>query len=168
MGAIGEQVVDFRLMDLAVTVHAAVALLESEKGPGDVEVDEAVGLVVEVDAFGGDVRGDHEADRAVGGTESFDGVLLFDVAEATVEDTDLVGLQFEGEREVGFQKLQGVDALGEDDEAVAFVVRVPADGFFGFLREQGKEVLVFRKVLGGDFGEGFEEGFQFADVGADF
>lgn len=125
-------------------------------------------MVVEVDALGGDVGGNHQPDGAIGGTEDLDDVLLLDVAEATVDDADLVFLELESEQEVALEELQGVDALGEDDEAVAFVVRVPVDGFCGFLREQGKEVLVFRKVFGGDFRKGFEEGFQLADVGGDF
>ena len=56
IGALGQQVDDYGRGGLAVAVHPAVALLEDHQGPGQVEVDQAVALVVEVDALGGDIR----------------------------------------------------------------------------------------------------------------
>lgn len=53
-----DEVADLGWVELAVAVDAAVALLQGDERPGQVEVDEVVALLVEVDAFGGDVRGD--------------------------------------------------------------------------------------------------------------
>ena len=54
---------DPRRVLLAVAVDAAVALLDADQAPRDVEVDQLVALRVQVDAFGGDVAGDQHADR---------------------------------------------------------------------------------------------------------
>ena len=59
-----EQRGDLRCVLLAVAVDAAVALLDADERPRDVEVDEVVALAVQVDALGGDVAGDEDADRA--------------------------------------------------------------------------------------------------------
>ena len=55
---------DPRAVLLAVAVDAAVALLDADQAPRDVEVDQVVALQVQVDALGGDVAGDQDPDRA--------------------------------------------------------------------------------------------------------
>ncbi|MCY1505455.1 hypothetical protein D9M68_396720 [compost metagenome] len=57
----GEQVGDLGRAGLAVAVDPAIALLEHHQRPGDIEVDQAVRLIVQVKTFGGDIRSDQQA-----------------------------------------------------------------------------------------------------------
>ena len=58
-----EQGGDLGRVLLAVAVDAAVALLDADQAPRNVEVDQFVALGVQVDAFGRDVARDQHADR---------------------------------------------------------------------------------------------------------
>ena len=71
-------------MTLPVSVDAAIALLDPDQTPRDVEVNEFVALLVQVDSLAGDVTGDQYADGRVRLLEGFDDLLLFGVAQATV------------------------------------------------------------------------------------
>ena len=53
---------DLRRVPLAVAVDAAVALLDPDQAPRDVEVDQLMALRVQVDAFGGEIAGDEDPD----------------------------------------------------------------------------------------------------------
>ena len=54
---------DLRRVPLLVAVDAAVALLDPDQAPRDVEVDQLMALGVQVHALGGQVAGDEHADR---------------------------------------------------------------------------------------------------------
>ncbi|EGG27494.1 hypothetical protein PA08_0761 [Cutibacterium modestum P08] len=106
---------DLRGVTLAVSVDAAIALLNADEAPGDVEVDEFVALLVQVDALAGDVTGDQHADGGVRLFEGLDDLLLFGVAEATVQHRDLVGGEGQVVDETITQPVQGGDSLSEDN-----------------------------------------------------
>ena len=78
------------LVDLAVAVDAAVALLDADQRPGQVVVDQVVALPVHVHALGGDVAGEQDADRRVGEREALDDLLLPGVGKPAVHELDLV------------------------------------------------------------------------------
>lgn len=73
-----------------VAVDASIALLKRQQRTRYVEVDEAVGLLMEIDVVGGDVGSDEKSDGRVGGTKNLDYLLLIHVGQAAVEDFDLV------------------------------------------------------------------------------
>ena len=101
---------------LPVAVDAPVALLEADKGPGDVVVHEQVALLVQVEALGGHVRGQEHPDRgtllAEGLHSGLDGV----VGLAGVEGADRVLGHVQAAGELARQHLNGVNAFGEDDD----------------------------------------------------
>jgi hypothetical protein len=79
---------------LAVAVDAAVALLQAVGVPGDLVVDEAVAVALEVDAFAGGVGGEQDADGRVLGVElesGFDALAVIGVLRA-VEEFQAVAL----------------------------------------------------------------------------
>ena len=82
---------DLRRVPLAVSVDAAVALLDPDQGPRDVVVDELVALLVQVHALAGQVAGDEHADGRRGLLEALDDVLLLVVGQAAVQDDRLLG-----------------------------------------------------------------------------
>ena len=88
VGGDREEVVDLRLAGLAVAVDPAVALLQGDQRPGDVEVDQAVAVVVEVDPLGGRVRGEEHPDSALAAAKVLDHRLLRGVVEAAREHAD--------------------------------------------------------------------------------
>ena len=55
MKTLGQEVMELRLDFLPVTVNTAVALLEREERPRDVEVNHPVAQVMEVDTLGRDI-----------------------------------------------------------------------------------------------------------------
>ena len=63
-------------LPLAVPVDPAVALLDPDQAPRDVEVDQLVALGVQVDTFGGEVAGDQNPNRRGGLLEAVDDSLL--------------------------------------------------------------------------------------------
>lgn len=79
------EVEDGDVARLAVAVEAAVALFEAGRVPGDFVVEDVAGGRLEVEAFGGGVGGEQDADRVVGLVErGLDAVALGGV-EAAVE-----------------------------------------------------------------------------------
>ena len=134
---------------LAVAVDAAVALLEDHERPGDVEVDHPVAEEVEVDALRGHVGGDEEPNRGLFLAEVLDDPLLLDVGQAAVEHLDLFSLQAEVRRQVLFEELQGLDALGEDDQPVPGSLPVQPKPCW-LVPDELQELLVLAEVAGRD------------------
>ena len=95
VGALRDQVRDLRCGCLSVAVDPPVALLENHQGPRHVEMDQSVALVVQVDAFRGNIRTDQQADRTLRVAEVLDNALLVNVAHPAVERLDLAGLELE-------------------------------------------------------------------------
>ena len=95
LGEVQEQGGDLRGRALAVAVDAAVALLDPDQGPRDVEVDQLMALGVQVHALRGDVAGDQHADRRGALLERLHHALLLDVGQAAVEHRDLVVLELQ-------------------------------------------------------------------------
>ena len=79
---------DLWRVGLPVAVDAAVALLDADERPRDVEVDEVVAQGVQVHALGGDIAGDKHAQWGVGALEGVDQVHLFLVRQAAVHHLD--------------------------------------------------------------------------------
>src|SRR5699024_9171636 len=119
---------------LAVSVDPAVALLDADQRPGQVVVDELVALLMQIDAFGGDVTGEEKAHRIVAQTELLDDPLLFvltggfpvhDLDGAavgqpalglTLSFVDLPGCEAEHLRNGPSEPWECGDAFGEDDD----------------------------------------------------
>ena len=102
MLALGKQVIELRLLFLAVAVNATVALLEGEQRPRDVEVNHPMAEVVQVDALGSDIGRDEQAQRRGFVAEGFDDGLLVHVGHAAVKGRDLVGAQSEVQGQIFF------------------------------------------------------------------
>ena len=103
-------------------------------------MDQAVGLVMQVDALGGHVGAKQHPEFRLRVAELFHDLLLILVAHAAVELGDLWFSKFEVAAELLFQKIESVDAFGEDDQAVAGVALLPGERFTG---EQIKQRPVF-------------------------
>ena len=154
----GYEVDDVRRPLLPVAVHPAVALLENHQRPRHVEVNEPVALVVQVDPLRRDVGADQQAQRARRVAEVLDHALLIHVAQAAVEDLDLVGREPQVLREPIAQPLQRLDALGEDDQPVSRVARVPVERLLVADRREQRPVL--RVVVRPDRCEGLAQDLQ--------
>ena len=160
IGALGHQVDDPRRGGLAVAIHPAVSLLEDHQRPGQVEVNQAVALVMQVDALGGDIRADQEPHRALSVPEVLHDTLLFDVAHAAVEGLHLTGLEREIRGELRLQPVQGRNAFGEDDETVGRVVGFPDERLV--VANRGEQRLVLGVGRGDD---PFERGPELMQAG---
>ncbi len=112
-----QQVVNLRLVLLAIPVDAPVALLERNERPRDVEVHHAVTEVVQVDALGGSVRSEQDPNLAGLRPKLLHQVLLLRVVEAAVEHGHRVGSEALRFAELFPQHLEGGNALGEDHHA---------------------------------------------------
>ena len=77
--ALGQQINDLGITTLPISVHPSVALREDHEGPGDVEVDEPVALMVEIDAFGRHVGSQEEPEWRGLVAEVLDDILLVGV-----------------------------------------------------------------------------------------
>ena len=116
----GYEVVDvhFGCM-LTVSVDAAVALFQAVGVPGDLVVDKAVAVALEVDAFAGGVGGKQDADRRVLGIKlegGLDALAVIGVLRA-VEEFQTVALLETAGGQVVMEPLLGVAVFGEDDDA---------------------------------------------------
>ena len=103
---------------LPVAVDTPVALLQPVRVPRDFVVDEPVAVVLEVDAFGGGVGGEQDADRADSGADLESGLDIFPVlrVHAAVHGQQPVAAR---EAVLGENFLQPVlrgPVLGEDDD----------------------------------------------------
>ena len=167
VGAPGDEVDDPGLALLAVAVDPAVALLEHHERPRHVEVDQAVALVVQVDAFGRHVRAEQQAHRTLRVAEVLHHPLLFDIAHAAVEDLDLVAARLRPQipPEAVVQPAQGLYSLGEDDETVGRGLRLPAE------RRPSLDCREQRPVLGvvvrADTGQSRAQVLERSDLGGD-
>lgn len=75
---------------LSVTVDTPVALLHHVGVVGDLQVDEAIAVVLQVDTFGGRIRGEQDADGGILGRcleGCLDGLPLI-LSESSVEQTE--------------------------------------------------------------------------------
>jgi hypothetical protein len=126
------QVVDAGDLLLAVAVDAAVALLQGDQGPGHVEVDQVVAVVVEVDALAGCIPCDQGPDGALLQAEGLDDFLLAYIRQTGVEDLagtfgQVVGLLEEGLEQGGAKEgvlaaaIQGVEAEILEDLQAGFL-----------------------------------------------
>jgi len=95
VGAAGEEVVDLWSGGLAVAINTAISLLKGEERPRNIEVEETVGLVVEVNALRGDVGADEDTEGGAGAAEVLDNGVLVVVGEATVKGDDFGLLQLQ-------------------------------------------------------------------------
>ncbi|GAB3653091.1 hypothetical protein GCM10028833_25790 [Glycomyces tarimensis] len=149
----GHEVVDLGAVALAVAVNAAGALFELVGVERDVVVDQAVAVVLEVDALAGGVGGEQDAQPVVGGVGlegQADLLAVFDV-HAAVEERDAVAAEALGAEEV-VEPVEGVAVLGEDHDAVVQPLAV------GLARrvEEGEEARGLGvgdgEMVGGPFG----------------
>ena len=125
-------------------------------------MNQAVALEVQVDAFGGDVRAEQQAYRALRVAEVLHHALLLDVAHGAVEDFELAGAKLQVAGQLALEPVQRLDAFGEDDEAVRGVVRLPAERLAAGDRGEQRPILCV--VAGTDADEGLAqslEGFHF-------
>jgi hypothetical protein len=129
----GDEVVDVHFRRaLAVAVDAAVALLQAVGIPGDLVVDEAVAVALEVDAFAGGVGGEQDADGRVLGVElesGFDALAVIGVLRAVEEFQAVAFLEAAG-GQVVMEPLLGVAVFGEDNDALLVPTAVGPDHVF--------------------------------------
>jgi hypothetical protein len=119
--ALADEVVDVHAGGaLAVAVDAAGALLHAAGVPGDLVVDEAGAVVLEVDALGRGVGGEEDArpgDLGTGLEGGLDGLALIGGHAAVEREQAIVGGETLG-REQAEQPVLGGAVLGEDDDAL--------------------------------------------------
>ncbi|MNP15231.1 hypothetical protein D3C76_1075810 [compost metagenome] len=109
-----EQIANLRRMDLTIAIHPAISLLEDHQRPGNVEVNKAVSLVMQVETFGSHIRGDQQAQRRMGFTEIFDSLLDILVGQLTMQNGN--GIIFESQSSGQFllEEFQGFHTFGEN------------------------------------------------------
>ncbi|MNE30864.1 hypothetical protein D3C80_1244040 [compost metagenome] len=73
-------------MQLTISIHTTIALLEHHQRPGNIEVDQPMSLVVQVKTFGGHIRGNQQAQGRMGFSEIFDRLLDILVRQLAVQD----------------------------------------------------------------------------------
>ena len=116
---LADEVVDpHPLRLLAVPVDAAVALLQAVRVPGDLEVDHAGAVVLEVDALGGGVGGQQDADGTplgVGLERRLDPLPVLRVHAAVHRHQPVAAGEPLG-GEDALQPVLGGPVLGEDDD----------------------------------------------------
>ena len=156
--ALGHQVDDVRRPPLPVAVDPAVPLLEDHQRPRHVEVDEPVALIVKVDALGRDVGADQQTQRARRIAEVLDDALLVHVAQAAVEDLDLVVPEPQVHREPSLEPLQRFDALGEHDQAIVRIAGLPLER--PAAADRGEQRLVLRVIIRTDSRESLPQDLQ--------
>ena len=168
----GEQVADDGGGILAEAVDAAVALLEGDERPGHVVVHEVVAGVVQVEPLAGSIGAEEQADVALAVVEVLDEGVLLLVGLPTVEDGDggggplaVVGFVDGGlgeavaGGELVAEEVQGVDALGEHDDALARL----AGGVAELVEEAEQALQLGLLGRGGFLGEG-EQGAEHGEV----
>ena len=157
-----DQVGDDGRFALAVAVHPAVALLEDHQRPGQVEVHQPVREVVQVDAFACHVGAEQHAQRRLRLAEGLDDGLLLDIAHAAVEDLEGLVLELEVLLHPPLQPVQGLDALGEDHQAVLGVALLPAE--ISAL-QQREQLLVLAEARGVQVAQCQAQALQGLDLG---
>ena len=141
---------------LAVPIDPAVPLLESEKRPGQVEMDEPVALKMQVQALGRHVRGDGDPQRRLPLTEILNHLLHADIGldAAAVDPGDLVIGKAEIQLSAASSARRRGDPLREDQARIS-LRSYPSPGL-------SREVLVLAergRVDRRDFGrEGTQTG----------
>ena len=154
--AAADEVVDMHLVGLlTVAIHAAIALLHAVGVPGNLEVDQAGAVVLQVDAFGGGIGGEQDAHRGFlgvgleGGLDRFALVVrhaAVDHHQPAVRGEALAGQQVE-------QPFLGGAVFGEDDDALFVPLAAGAQGLFQPVDEGLGLAVGALAGLGGVFAE---------------
>src|SRR5690625_153671 len=108
---------DLWALALAIAVDAAIALLDANQRPRNVEVNEVVALRVQVHALGGDIARDEDANWRTFEFEGLDHCLLLDIAQTAVQNRDLIGFEFETRHEVLAHPMQSGYTFSENNGA---------------------------------------------------
>ena len=162
--AVADEVMDMHLVRLlAVAIHPAVALLHAVGVPGNLEVDQLGTVVLQVDAFGGGIGGEQDADRGFLGVGLEGGLdrLALIVGHAAVDHLQpaVLGEAFAGQQVE--QPFLGGAVFGEDDDALVVPLAAGAQGLLEPV-DQGLGLAVGALAgLGGVFAELLEQGLFF-------
>ena len=106
---------------LAVTIDAAVALLQTVGVPRNLIVDEAVAVALEIDTFAGRIRSEQDADRRVLGVvleRRLGALAILRILRAVQEFYPAIGNET-AVRENTMKPLLGVPIFRENDHAFA-------------------------------------------------
>lgn len=114
-------------MLLDITIDPAIALLKHHERPRHVRVNQAVAVVVQVQALTGHVRAQQHTDGVVLSAKAIDQQLLFGIGHLAMQKLDLVALELQVVAQLLLQPAQGFNALRENNEAVTGVSFLPSE-----------------------------------------